>query len=375
VTRSGLSRWSSPDRSTTFASTAHGRLNDGFTLVRVEPKFRLREEDVFFCIGSCFARNIEDHLIYRDLKVTSNAFPSRRSEWHGRPSGLANKFTTASMLNELRWAFGEAEFRTDSLMEDPDGWRDLQLTPGSALVTRDRALERRRDLAAYFRRIRDASVVIITLGLVEAWYDRTSGIFLNAAPTMWATRREPGRFTLTVTNYTDNLAQLDDIVALLGRHGAADLRIVITVSPVPMGETFTGGDVIAANLYSKSTLRAVAEDAARKYDCVQYFPSYDTMVTSPRRSSYSSVDELHVLDTAVQAVTSHFLSTFGIDRERPHPEFDEVEYLQANPDVHDAVADGRFASGYDHWRAAGRNESRPLRRTENRPIFLEHRLR
>ncbi|MDB5041567.1 MAG: hypothetical protein JWN27_2293, partial [Candidatus Eremiobacteraeota bacterium] len=71
---------------------------------------------------------------------------------------------------------------------------------------------------------------------------------------------------------------------------------------------------------------------------------------------------------------SHFLATFGIDRERPHPEFDEVEYLQANPDVHDAVADGGFASGYHHWRTAGREERRSLRRTENRPIFLEHRL-
>ncbi len=342
--------------------------------MRIEPKFRLRDDDVFFCIGSCFARSIEEQLMYRDLKVTSNNLSRRRGEWHGRPSGLANKFTTPSILNELRWAFGEAEFPPDSLMPDANGWRDLQLAPGSALVTRERALERRTDLTAYFQRIRDASVLVITLGLVEAWYDRVNELFLNGAPTMWATRREPGRFALTVTNYTDNMAHLDEIVALLGRHGRADLRIVVTVSPVPMSETFTGSDVIAANLYSKSCLRAAAEDIARRYDHVQYFPSYDAVVTSPRRSAYSSIDEIHVLEDAVRAVTTHFLSTFGIDRECSYPEFDEPEYLQANLDVRDAVTDGLWGSGYDHWRAHGRREGRPLRLTEDRPVFLEYRL-
>jgi predicted SAM-dependent methyltransferase len=40
--------------------------------------------------------------------------------------------------------------------------------------------------------------------------------------------------------------------------------------------------------------------------------------------------------------------------------FDEAAYLRVNPDVAVAVADGQFASGYDHYVVFGRAEGRPL---------------
>lgn len=44
------------------------------------------------------------------------------------------------------------------------------------------------------------------------------------------------------------------------------------------------------------------------------------------------------------------------------PDFDEAFYLRQNPDVAGAVADGRLASGYDHYIRYGRREGR------NRPV-------
>ena len=38
--------------------------------------------------------------------------------------------------------------------------------------------------------------------------------------------------------------------------------------------------------------------------------------------------------------------------------FDEAWYLQNNPDVAQAVSDGTFSSGFEHWRKAGRTEGR-----------------
>ncbi len=40
------------------------------------------------------------------------------------------------------------------------------------------------------------------------------------------------------------------------------------------------------------------------------------------------------------------------------PDFDEAFYLRQNPDVAAAVADGRLASGYDHYIRYGRREGR-----------------
>src|SRR5450631_2111326 len=361
---SSHSRWTTATGAAGYATTARGRIAGGIVLPQVTPKFQLRADDIFFCIGSCFARNIEEHLMYRDFSVTSMSITASRNEWPWRPNGFLNKFTTSSILNEMRWAFGEAPFPEKSFLEDGNGWHDLQLSPGVAGVTRERVTQRRRMVTEYFARIHDASVVIITLGLVEVWYDHAAEVFLNTAPSLWATRREPDRFSLIVSDYGDNLRALNDIIALLERHGRKDVRVIVTVSPVPMSETFTGQDVIVANNYSKSTLRAAAEDAARERENVQYYPSYDAIVTSQRSLAYNSGDELHVLDQAVEEITSHFLTAFGISRARMYPDFVETEYLFANSDVHDAVLAGDIPSGYEHWLRHGRSEGRPLRRPE-----------
>src|SRR5882724_6081142 len=48
-------RWTAAEGSRGFAETAHARIAAGIIVPYVQPKFRLRDDVVFFCIGSCFA--------------------------------------------------------------------------------------------------------------------------------------------------------------------------------------------------------------------------------------------------------------------------------------------------------------------------------
>ncbi|HEY6237427.1 MAG TPA: GSCFA domain-containing protein [Candidatus Elarobacter sp.] len=351
--------WSVHESDAAYPLTANARLAAGLALARVVRKFELRASDVFFCVGSCFARNIEEHLMYRGIRVESRSIAF--SDSSTRPNAFVNKFTPGSILNELRWSLAGKTYPQDSMVEDDGAFRDLQLAPWASALPLDDALERRRAVQHYFARIRNADVVVVTLGLVETWYDTQASVRLNAAPSYWMSRRFPRRFRLVVTDYAANLATVHAIVELVTRHAAAGVRIVLTVSPVPMTQTFTADDVLVANTYSKSTLRAVAADAARGYEHVQYYPAYDTITVSNRSLAYNRTDNLHVTDATVSAVTSHFLETYGVDAVRAHPEFNELEYLFANPDVRAAVLAQRFASGYEHWLVHGRNEGRPLR--------------
>ena len=65
--------WAS-DASCAAAGTVQARIQAGAIGARVEPKFRLESDDVFFCIGSCFARAIEESLLYRGMRVRSLGF-------------------------------------------------------------------------------------------------------------------------------------------------------------------------------------------------------------------------------------------------------------------------------------------------------------
>jgi GSCFA family len=348
--------------------SAHARIARGIALPEVTPKFRLRDDDVYFCIGSCFARNIEEHLIYRRLPVISRSVPFGNRT--GRPNGAVNKYTAASVLNELRWSLGEAAFPENSLVEDGGAWRDLHLAARAPAAPLAAVLERRAQVRDYFARVREATVMIVTLGLVETWYDAHAQVMLNAAPTRAMTHRFPGRFRLVVTDYAENVRMLREIIDLLSAHARDPVRVVVSVSPVPMSETFTGRDVIVANAYSKATLRAAADDAVRPYANADYYPSYEAITVSHRRLTYNAGDDLHVLDSAVRAVAAHFLEAYGAGGETPDQEFVELDYLWANPDVHDAVVQARIASGYEHWLAYGRAEGRPLR-APDRPVAVQ----
>lgn len=361
------SRWSD-GRHPGEPESAHARIAAGLALPEVTPAFQLSAGDSYFCIGSCFARNVEEHLIYRRFRLLSRSVPFANRT--ARPNSAVNKYTPASILNELRWSLDGVPFPERSLVEEDGAWRDLHLADRAPAAGLDAVRERRAQVQQYFARLRDATVVIVTLGLVETWYDADADVMLNAAPSFGMTRRFPGRFHLMVTDYTENVRVLREIYDILNRRGHHSVRIIVTVSPVPMEHTFTGRDVMIANTYSKATLRAAAEDSARSYANVDYYPSYEAITISNRSLTYNAGDDLHVLDAAVRAVTAHFLAAYGVGGAVEHPEFVELDYLFANPDVHQGVIDQQFESGYEHWLAHGRAEGRPLRAAE-RTLALE----
>src|ERR1700728_42241 len=156
LTRSDHSRWSDDI----------ARFRDDLVLVTHRPKFPVSPTDAFFCIGSCFARNVEEHLIYAGMRVLSRRIVCPAEEWPYRINGFVNKFTTHSMVNEIDWIYQRPTIDETFFEEGPQGWSDLQLCPGVRPVSLERAIERRTYLIDdYFSRIRQADVIVLTLGL------------------------------------------------------------------------------------------------------------------------------------------------------------------------------------------------------------------
>ena len=86
---------------------AFQRLRDTWFTPQVEPKFRVRRNDKFYAIGSCFARGLENSLAGHKITVESAAPEFARlqpANKEGSGLGFTNKYNTYSMLNELRWA-------------------------------------------------------------------------------------------------------------------------------------------------------------------------------------------------------------------------------------------------------------------------------
>lgn len=277
-------------------------------LPRVSPKFRFDAKETIFTIGSCFARHVESVL-----ETYGYRFRTRNPENFVSPeectsaNGFFNKYTTASMLNEIRWAVSGEPFPEAGFTEADGRWSDGQLPANFASLAR--AKEIRARVSSIMADVRSADYLILTLGLVECWHDAETNLYLNGAPTAGTIKKYPHRFNVHVLDYRANMAALEE---LHDRVTAVNpgIRLIVTVSPVPLGATFTGEDIVAANSYSKSTLRAVAGDFTAARSTADYFPSYEAVTESSPPATWMD-DMIHVRIELVRCVIAHFVKHYG----------------------------------------------------------------
>jgi tetratricopeptide (TPR) repeat protein len=270
------------------------------------PGFLLEPGQKIFTIGSCFARNIEIALAQRGFEIPMLEFTIDKEEWGGDPLAVLNTYVPAVIAPQIRWAFGLEPFDLSRHGAEvrPGKFVDLQLTSGFRPMPAELVMARRERINAVYRNLADSHVVLITLGLVEAWFDNRSGSYINAAPPKSVAGADPARFELHVMDHDDVVASLHDLIALLGQVCPADVRLIFTVSPVPLNPTFTDKDVAVANTYSKSLLRVAAEAVVSRYDHIEYFPSYESVILSERALAFTD-DQIHVSPAIVR---------FNVDR-------------------------------------------------------------
>lgn len=243
--------------------------------LKIQPGFQIAQSDRIFVIGSCFAREIHKSLSARRFRVGGES--------------LGNKYSAFGILQTLRWAL-EGGFHERYVLPTTDGgWVDPHRHPQKSCATAQEAVSAHTtSLEQAAAELREADVVIITLGLVEAWFDDALNVWLNDTPPIRKLAISPSRFRPMRTTHAQNRDALLEILNLLSQL-RRDLRIVISVSPVPLYATFFGEDVLVANAYSKSTLRsvvseAIAEFRATSHSAIDYFPSFEMVTLSlPRQ--------------------------------------------------------------------------------------------
>lgn len=117
--------------------------------------------------------------------------------------------------------------------------------------------------------------------------------------------RDPTRFVFEIPSFDENLVALETLYALLRTHCPKLEHIVITVSPVALAATFSGQDIVVANMQSKTLLLAAATSWSRTHENVNYFPSFEM-------AYYSHPDKAWLEDRRHPSVelVSHIIDCF-----------------------------------------------------------------
>lgn len=273
------------------------------------PSFKISKGASIFTVGSCFARHIEAALGEFGFSLPAFQLPSEALGLVGKDTGALNKYTPPSIANEIRWAFDDAPVAPieEALIPYGNGYWDGQLhVRAHDLPDYDTALKRRLAVNGAYRSLATCDLAIITFGLVETWRDRETGLYLNETPPRPLMRND--RFELVLLSFQDCLEEGRYILNKLFEVNPG-ANVIVTVSPVSLGATFSSDPIVVRNCYSKSVLRAVVEQLRHEFPRIDYYPSYERIMYADRRTAFEE-DEVHVTTGIVNHTVVSMLEAY-----------------------------------------------------------------
>lgn len=293
---------------------------DDFDILNLfHPTFDITADMKIGTIGSCFAQHIG-----RYLKMAGPQFFDAEPPPPGVPDAIARKYgfnmfsarygnvyTTRQLLQLVEDSLSNTIHNGVAWQKDGRFFDALRpnVEPGG-LASRDEVREARR---AHLRNVahlfKSLDVLVFTLGLTETWMQTDTGQVFPTAPGTLAGRYNPKVHGFWNMRYPDVRADLDAIISQL-RAVNPNLKFLFTVSPVPLTATASGKHVLQATTYSKSVLRAAAEDAAQDHDGVDYFPSFEIITGAPFAGDFYEENLRSVKDAGVDTVMYLFFASF-----------------------------------------------------------------
>ncbi|MBL8800125.1 MAG: GSCFA domain-containing protein [Planctomycetia bacterium] len=245
-------------------------------------------------IGSCFATELAASM--QRWRLLAEMHPASRF------------YNTRSIRQEMQRIFGTWEgYQREPMWRDRDGFvHPFKSRQAFATETELRAWSDSIDAAAA-QLFRTADIIVITLGLIEAWRNPTTGnTFIQMPPPDVFERLSPEFYRLTVADMADDLNAIHSAI-----RSATQAEIVVTVSPIPLHATMTAKDVRVANAESKARIRAAVSEFVDAHPEVHYFPSFEMVSTAEALSDFMLEDGRHLHRYAVDYIMHQFLTCFA----------------------------------------------------------------
>jgi len=261
-------------------------------------------------IGSCFAVSFKKWLVRHGYNFCQ--FEDGPMAYMG--SVRAGPIFNTGLLRQLvEWAFDgfdpdERYWPREQWLFDP--YRKGICWPDEASAEAERAAH----FDAVRRMLRDSEVLIVTLGLSEVWRNRRDGcaFYLMPPPEVFDERRHEH----ALLSVDENVENLERFYAKV-RAANPDLRLVLTLSPVPLLATYQDRHAVVADTVSKALLRVAIDEFSRAHPEVVYFPSYEIATRTPDWPYVA--DNRHIRPPIVDRIMATFIRHYGAIDRRPIP--------------------------------------------------------
>nr|WP_115093128.1 GSCFA domain-containing protein [Synechococcus sp. UW106] len=285
-------------------------------------KFKIPPKARIATAGSCFAQHISRYLKKNgynllDVEPPPPGLPKNLHQMFGfsmYSARYGNIYTVRQLLQLAKEAAGEWAPQNYIWKKKGKFYDALRpaVEPGGLDTSEEVTEHRKFHISRVKELFKNLDFFIFTLGLTEMWVHKDSGTVYPTSPGTLAGDFDGDIFEFQNPHFGFINNDMSEFVQVLRRiRGGRDFKMILTVSPVPLTATASERHVLAATMYSKSTLRSIAGLWADK-PFVDYFPSYE-LVTNPRMSSCGFSHNLRsVRDETVETVMKHFFAEHPI---------------------------------------------------------------
>lgn len=298
-------------------------------------RFEISKTDKIATAGSCFAQHVARHMKARGFPIVDVEPPlPRMSTKLAQKYGFAtysarygNIYTTRQLrqlVDDCRApknaTSGKPSRRRGAAREEDifekdgrfyDGLRP-NIEPNGLASVEDVREMRLAHLRQVRRMLRTMDVFVFTLGLTETWENIETGTVYPVCPGVIAGEFSDKKYRFRNLSYQETIDDFKAVYRTLMKINPK-LKILVTVSPVPLTATASNEHILSATTYSKSVLRAVCGELVATYENIDYFPSYE-LITAPMSGGQFFADNLRsVLDEGVQNVMSYFFAQHDPD--------------------------------------------------------------
>jgi hypothetical protein len=308
------------------------------------PKWPIGPQTRIATAGSCFAQHFGAALRARRFGwVDSEPAPAplppdlRNAYGYGLfSSRTGNIYTGRQLLQWIQWSVDPASTPQEIWTQDGRSFDPLRpsIEPNGFLSREELLASRMTTLACFAEAVKAADIFVFTLGLTECWRNIETHCEYQSCPGTIAGLFDSDIHYFHNQTFAEILIDMEKVISLL-RHLQPDIRVLLTVSPVPLTATASGRHVLVATSHSKSILRSVAGELEASFSFCDYFPSYEIITAPPFRGMFFSPNLRTVSKFGVNFVMSCFFDALGI---QPVEE-DRSQEPRAGLEVSDPLCD------------------------------------
>jgi len=288
----------------------------------VTPKFCINQSERVATAGSCFAQHISHRLstigfnYYVPESGDDFIETDRTKLGYGIFSArYGNIYTVRQLLQLFEETFG-IRSKSESVWLRDDGRYVDPFRPNIESLGYDNptaVIAERKQHIEYVKQVfLNSDIFVFTLGLTESWFNRSSGDVFPLAPGVSGGSYDPDTYGFVNFTVNDVIADLRSFLSQFKKINPS-VRVLLTVSPVPLIATFENRHVLVSTTYSKSVLRVVAETAMNDYDWVDYFPSYEIITGNFNAGRYYELDLREISSIGVSHAMRCFLKNYIAD--------------------------------------------------------------